>query len=237
MTPIRIAIATSQSDLPAGDKALAAALTRLGFDVHPAIWSRHPPKWDEFDVVVVRSCWDYHLREPEFLGWISCLERDEIVVLNPPNLLRWNLSKLYLAELANSGITIPDTIFPASDQEVDLAEICQSRGWRSAVVKPTVSASAYRTERRCSGLVRGPAMVQQYLEAIESSGEWSLVFLNQEFSHAVIKKPIKGDFRVQVEFGGSVKVAQPSTEILEFAQSVLGHLVLAINLCARGHRG
>jgi len=221
---IGIAIATSENPLPASDQALALALAEHGFDVQPAIWSSTQQDWQAFDAVVVRSCWDYHLRVDEFLEWIALLQRGGIVVVNSPDLIRWNANKVYLGELAAAGIAVPDTVFVESGAELDLTKICASRGWGSAVVKPTVSASAYCTERRSSGLVRGPAMVQQYVGAIETEGEWSLVYINGEFSHAVIKKPQMGDFRVQTNFGGTVQVAQPSKQSLEFAEGVLSRL-------------
>lgn len=210
--------------MPPGDRALATALTEQGFSVQPEIWSRAKPDWRDFDCVVVRSCWDYHLHEREFFEWIAMLERNGVMVLNTPNLLRWNARKTYLAELASSGIAIPDTIFLDSAMEEDLADVCKSREWRTAVVKPIVSASAHRTERKSSGRVRGPAILQQYVAAIETEGEWALVYIDGQFSHAVIKRPCAGDFRVQTEFGGSVVLAQPSAELLQFAESALHRL-------------
>lgn len=221
---IRIAIATSKSPLPASDQALAVALAEEGFDVQPVIWSGAQQDWQVFDAVVVRSCWDYHLRAEEFLEWIALLERSGVAVVNSPALIRWNANKVYLGELAVAGIAMPDTVFVESGMELDLTKVCASRGWGSAVVKPTISASAYCTERRCSGRVRGPAMVQQYIAAIETAGEWSLVYINGKFSHAVIKKPQAGDFRVQFAFGGTVRVAEPYWELLVFAEAVLNRL-------------
>lgn len=219
-----IAIATSKSELPASDQALMIALTEQGFNVHPVIWSDSQQDWGHFDVVVVRSCWDYHLRVEEFLGWIALLERNGTAVVNSPDLIRWNVNKNYLAELTAEGITIPDTIFVEPEVELDLTTVCASRGWPSAVVKPTISASAHRTERRSTGLARGPAMVQEYIAAIETEGEWSLVYIDRKFSHAVIKRPRDGDFRVQNNFGGTIQVLQPSKVLMEFAEAVLGLL-------------
>jgi hypothetical protein len=72
----------------------------------------------------------------------------------PQRSIRWNANKIYLAELAAAGITMPDTIFVEPEMELDLSRVCASRGWPSAVVKPTISATAHCTERRFSGLVR-----------------------------------------------------------------------------------
>lgn len=221
---IRIAIATSKSPLPASDQVLAEALAELGFDVHPVIWSSRQQDWQEFDAVVVRSCWDYHLRVEEFLGWIALLERKGVAVINSPDLIRWNANKIYLAELAVAGIGVPDTVFVEPGTEVDLAKVCATRGWRSAVVKPVISASAHGTERRSSGLVSGPMMIQEYIAAIERAGEWSLVYINGQFSHAVIKEARAGDFRVQAEFGGTVRKAQPPAKTLLLAEAVLSRV-------------
>lgn len=221
---MNIAIATSKTELPRSDQALVASLADQRVRVCPVIWSSTDLDWREFDIVVIRSCWDYHLRCKEFFLWISSLEDQGILVLNPPLLLRWNANKIYLDKLAASGVAIPETLFIEPSIEVDLGQICQSRGWREAVVKPTISASAYRTELRCSGVVRGPAMVQEYIEAIETEGEWSLVYISGEFSHAVLKKPRAGDFRVQTNLGGTVTALQAPREIQAFAETVLKRL-------------
>ena len=67
-------------------------------------------------------------------------------------------------------------------------------------------------------------MVQQYIAAIETEGEWSLVYIQGKFSHAVIKRPRDGDFRVQNNFGGTVQLMQPCKELMEFSEAVLGQL-------------
>jgi glutathione synthase/RimK-type ligase-like ATP-grasp enzyme len=221
---ISIAIATSKSELPASDQALVVALAERGLDARAVIWSDKQQPWREFDAVVVRSCWDYHVRVEEFLRWIAFLERNGVSIFNSPDLIRWNANKIYLAELAAAGIAIPDTVFVEPGMELELTSLCAARNWPSAVVKPTISASAYGTERRTSGLVRGPAMVQQYIAAIETEGEWSLVYFNGDFGHAVIKKPSAGDFRVQADFGGTARVAQPSLQLSVFAEAVLSRL-------------
>lgn len=227
MQVMKIAIATSVKELPASDLALAAALSQRGCDVRPVIWSANTEDWSEFDAIVVRSCWDYHLRVPEFLTWVKllgALERDGVAVLNTVPLIGWNADKTYLAQLRAAGICMPDTVFVSSGEKVDLGHICRSRGWRSAVVKPTISASAYRTERATDGIVDGPVLIQEYMTAIESAGEWSLVYFDHRYSHAVLKRARAGDFRVQSAFGGSVSVMKPPAALLDFSETVLAQL-------------
>jgi hypothetical protein len=166
---VLVALATSQdlAHLPADECALLAALADLGIGATSAIWSSTDTNWLMFGTVVVRSCWDYHLRVDEFDRWIGHLQEQNIQVLNPLGLIRWNLDKRYLQELSRKGIAIPDTIWLAPGEQLDLADACRAQGWQAAVVKPLVSASGYRTERKRDGTVNGPLMIQEYLPAIE----------------------------------------------------------------------
>lgn len=218
---MRIALATSLAELPPSDRALAHALTEHGAEPRSALWHSPHIDWSRFNAVAVRSCWDYHLQPDAFLDWISQLETLGIPIVNPPALIRWNFRKTYLDELARRGVRIPETVWLAPGQSADVAELCRARGWRATVIKPLISASAYRTERRREGTVHGPAMIQEYLDAIEIEGEWSLIYMGGRFSHAVRKRPSRGDFRVQMEFGGAALPAAPDAALLAFAESAL----------------
>jgi glutathione synthase/RimK-type ligase-like ATP-grasp enzyme len=220
----KIALATSMLDLPASDRVLASALSQSGFDVKTVLWSAEEYDWKQFDAVIVRSCWNYHLHLEKFLEWIGGLEKSDLAVFNTPDLIRWNANKLYLSEVSAAGIEIPDTIFLSNEEQADLSSICVSRGWNGAVVKPLVSAGSHMTERRETGLVRGPAIVQEYVESIQSDGEWSLIYFANIFSHAVRKRPNANDFRVQRKFGGTVELIEPTVEMLRFAERVLENL-------------
>jgi len=131
-------------------------------------------------------------------------------------------------ELAAKGVPIPETIFVAPEGDIDLADACASHGWTTAVVKPLISASAWRTERRNSGVICGPALVQEYVAAVENEGEWSLVYFDNRFSHSVIKKPRGGDFRVQRELGGTLQEAPAPDVVIQFADAVLEKLAPTI---------
>jgi len=85
---VRVAFATSQTLLPPSERALADAFRRHGVEVRPLIWSDAGVCWADFDRVVVRSCWDYHLRANEFVEWIDRLEQRGHVLLNTPALIR-----------------------------------------------------------------------------------------------------------------------------------------------------
>jgi glutathione synthase/RimK-type ligase-like ATP-grasp enzyme len=114
----------------------------------------------------------------------------------------------------------------------DVARILEEEGWTRAVVKPAVSGGAWRThlvDRAAASRLpeTDPALgtddilVQQYLPEIESGGEWSLVYIDGAFSHAVRKRPASGDFRVQTELGGTFAAARPDPALVRQADRIL----------------
>ena len=226
--PARIALASYATgrngiDIPPGDRLLRRALLDAGHRASQALWSSPTQNWRAFDAVIIRSCWDYHLRPQAFLDWIASLESARVPVVNAPALVRWNYDKRYLAALATAGIAIPDSVWLAAGESLDLALHCRHQNWPAAVVKPLISASAHRTRIRHRGLARGPALVQQFVPEIQTAGEWSLVFLSGQFSHAVRKLPASGDFRVQMEYGGSAVPGRPPAPAVAFARRALAH--------------
>jgi hypothetical protein len=229
---VTLALATC-AKLPAlndDDRLLIRALAQLGLDAVPAVWDSSAVRWEDFPGVVVRSCWDYHLRLDEFLRWIA---RIEGAVWNPAPLLRWNSHKRYLRDLAARGVPVVPTQWLEAGKPADLARALGDAGWREAVVKPAVSASAHGTWRtslataradqaRLDELLRaGDVMVQPLIPEVAGAGEWSLVFLHGCFSHAVLKRPAVGDYRVQWEFGGSADSAVPPAALVADAARVM----------------
>ncbi len=109
-----ILLATSESipNLTKDDQSLIAPLAKCGIEARPAIWSDPSVNWRQADAVLIRSCWDYHLRLKEFLAWTSALEQAKVRVLNPPPMLRWNTNKIYLRELEQKSVPIVPTLWP-----------------------------------------------------------------------------------------------------------------------------
>ena len=64
-------------------------------------------------------------------------------------------------------------------------------------------------------------MIQPYLKSIETEGETSLLFFGGRFSHAVNKRPVPGDFRIQMQFGGLYQTVTPDAEAMALAEQVL----------------
>ena len=123
----RVALATSQSykALTTDDQALLGPLTAWGISGEPVIWSDQHFPWPSLDAVILRSCWDYHLRLPEFLTWLTYLEEMKVPVWNAPSLQRWNSDKVYLRDLEAKGISIIPTIWPEQGACLDRALACR----------------------------------------------------------------------------------------------------------------
>ena len=233
----RIALATA-AKLPTlndDDRLLIPALAELGVAAVPAVWDAPDVCWDEYrgGAVLVRSCWDYHHRLEEFLAWVTRLERARVPLWNPPAVLRWNSHKSYLRDLAARGVPIVPTRWLARGRQVGLARLLRDEGWSDAVVKPAVSASATDTWRtsavaagadqsRLEDLLRvRDVMVQPFIAEVRDPGEWSIIFFGGRFSHAVLKQPAEGDYRVQWEFGGAAVIKAPPSRLLADAQAVM----------------
>ena len=235
---MQIAFATSSSHptLTADDQLAVSALESRNVRVTPAVWTDRTVAWCEFDLIVVRSTWDYHTRTGEFREWIDRLDALGAPVWNPPALLRWNMEKTYLLALARAGVAVVPMALLSKDAQPDLARVLEERGWYDAVVKPVISATAYRTWRVSRAtlantqseldelLDNSDAMVQPFLPAIQTEGEWSLMFFDGAFSHAVRKRPRSGDFRVQTEFGGRASPERAPKSVLSAAHRVLAKI-------------
>lgn len=229
---MRVALATYSKlpELNDDDRLLIQALAERGVDAVPAVWDSASVHWEDFQGVLVRSCWDYHLRLDEFLRWIA---RIEAAVWNPAPVLRWNSHKRYLRDLAARNVPVVATRWLERGDAVDLAQLLQTAGWGEAVVKPAVSASAHGTWRTSLAAARadqprleqilqgGDVLVQAFMPEVRDAGEWSLLFFAGRFSHAVLKRPGAGDYRVQWEFGGSADACTPTRELIADAARAL----------------
>ncbi len=214
--------------LPDGERELLAALRALGVDAEPAVWDDPNVGWGRYGAVVVRATWDYHKKVEAFRAWIDRVEASGAALWNPAGVLRANMDKRYLRRLETAGVKTVPTAWVERAAPRSLNEILAERGWDEAVIKPVVSASAYltrRVTRRAPGaqaaldaaLAQSDAMVQPFLPEIVEEGEWSFIFLDGEFSHAVLKAPACGDFRVQAEHGGRALRRDPPDGLLDQA--------------------
>lgn len=235
-------LTTAEVGISEDDALLVEPLRGRGIDVVPLVWDAEPPASPPAGIVV-RSCWDYHRKQAAFLRWLEQAERTRVPVWNRPSVLRWNLDKRYLRELAARGVTIPRTVFVAPGEATTLPRILAEHSFTEVVIKPAVSLSADRTWRSDPSqaeahqqafaeiVADGAALVQAFVPEVLQDGELSLMFFDRKFSHAVRKRPAAGDFRVQVDHGGSREPATPPAWVVERAAACLAmvpaHLLYA----------
>jgi len=223
-------------DISDSDRLVQRALEARGATVEARAWNALGADWDGFDAIVLRSNWDYHFEPDAFLGWLDRLERARARVWNPPALVRWNLTKAYLLDLARAGVPTVATVILEDESRAGLEAVMAARGWSRVVMKPVISASAHDTRLVSaatmdeavaalrSGAIRRPVLVQPFVEEIQSRGEWSLVFIETEMTHAVLKRPAAGEFRVQPRLGGTVETPEPPDGVWAVAQAALAAL-------------
>lgn len=231
----RIALATYERapDLAPDDQALLPELERLGIEGVAAVWSEDAVDWTSFHAVIVRSCWDYHLRIGEFRAWLDRLESSGTLVLNSPSLIRWNADKRYLLDLTRRGVTTVPTMVVSSKRGDDVPHVAEAEGWERVVVKPAISASGYETyalatpfDDASRALIArvtsaGDTLVQPFVPEIPRDGEYSFTFIDGVFSHATIKRAAGHEFRVQTEHGGSVSPVTPPAALVEQASHTM----------------
>jgi hypothetical protein len=228
----RVALVTCGElpDLDPDDRLVLTPLAGLGIDVTPAVWDDPAVDWSAFDLVVLRSPWDYAPRRTEFLDWAGRVPR----LVNPAEVVRWNTDKRYLLGLREAGAPVVPTAFvepgddwePATDGEI--------------VIKPTVGAGSVDTGRydladdghralaqahvRRLQAVGRPVMVQPYLDAVDSYGETSLLWIGGRYSHAIRKGPlltgpdegVEGLYREE-----DIAAREPSTAEREVAEKIV----------------
>ncbi|WP_460831557.1 ATP-grasp domain-containing protein [Lysobacter humi (ex Lee et al. 2017)] len=209
---------------------LRVALAADGIDAVPTPWTAHVDDAEGlrgYALVLPLLAWGYHADPARWQRACRSWAEAALPVANPPRVLGWNSDKRYLERLAARGIAIPPTTWTDAVTQDQVDAAFNATGATQLIVKPTISAGAWKTLRLSRGeaLVDAPigaAMIQPYLATIEQAGETSLLFFGGRLSHVVVKRPVAGDFRIQVQFGGTYTLLDaPPAGALELAERTL----------------
>jgi hypothetical protein len=216
-------------ELSEDGKRVAAGLEARGWRVGPVHWADETVDWREYDAALFRSCWDYHTDPDRFFALLDELEGSEVAVRNPIPVVRWNVHKSYLADLAAAGAPVPATAVIERGSDRTLEAVLADHGIDEAVVKPAIGTSSsgvWRTtvadapgdeERFRSMVADGDVVVQAFAPEIDD-GERSIVFFGGEFSHAW--NSLTADD--PTDFDGIDADYEPPVEIREAARDALG---------------
>ncbi|HXV41256.1 MAG TPA: hypothetical protein VD701_09865 [Steroidobacteraceae bacterium] len=218
----RVAFLTlaERGDFVIDDDLAIAPLAERGIEVETIPWNEPDADWARYALVVVRSTWDYQHHAGEF---VATLEQIESVtrLCNSAAIARWNMRKTYLRELAGKGVPTVPTIWRDGLARGGLLTLFDELGSDEAVIKPVMSGNAegaWRVDRQrakdLAGVIEAyfhgrPLMMQAFEQAIVSEGEFSLIYMGGAYSHAILKVPKAGDFRVQEEHGSDVRSVTP----------------------------
>lgn len=185
----------------------AAALTAAGLIVEQREWT-DPGDLSGYDLVLPLFAWGYQRDVAAWYALLDRLEAETVPVVNPVPVLRWNSDKAYLAQLDAKGVAVVPTVEVVSLDDASLAEARAALGADEVVIKPAISGGADGTHRIAPGApipddaLGQRRLVQPLMAGILTDGEYSLFFFGGKFSHAIVKRPASGDFRVQEQFGG-----------------------------------
>lgn len=212
--------------------ALSPALANVGARLDLQVWD-DPHLMDRVRApnvacVVIGTPWDYAGQVQHFLDTLDALARVR-PVLNAPDLVRWNAKKTYLADLEARGISTIPTLFVDRVDPPAVAQAFAHFGCTRLVAKPVIGAGAHRQVLLHHGQALphpdlcppAGALLQPYLPSIEQDGELSLIFVGRTFSHALQKRPQKGDYRVQSMYGGWETPTEPSPQAIALATRAL----------------
>lgn len=221
---LALATCTALADLDPDDRHVIAPLAARGIEAVARAWDDPAVDWAGYDLVVLRSTWNYPERRDEFVDWARSVPR----LVNPADVIAWNTDKRYLGRL-----DVP--VVPTAYVEPGQAFRPPSGDY---VVKPTISVGSRDTGRytdadgdRAQALVDRlhaagrTAMIQPYLDAVDTYGETALLYFAGRFSHAVRKGPMLDGPDARVE--GLYKDEQISPRIPTAAERAVGDKVVA----------
>ncbi|QIL38454.1 hypothetical protein G7074_03675 [Pedobacter sp. HDW13] len=215
------------------DDKLLNFLKEKGLHIEKVIWNDPEINWQDYNLAILKSPWDYFDLITDFYHWLEKLAHLNVRLLNPIGLVKWNSNKLYLQEIEAAGLKITPSTFIHKQESVKLNDFFGKFGVDKLIVKPCVSGGAKNTFKVTADnvdvvnqklnelLQEEDFIVQPFLPEILENGEWSFIFFNGVYSHSLIKQAKPGDFRVQPAHGGSVHPQSPDKNQIAIAQQYI----------------
>lgn len=220
--------------------ALRPALAARGLELIEIDWRAPLEEFADLGCVLLGTAWDYQDCAAEFLARLDALAARGIRVCNPPEVVRWNIDKGYLAELAGRGAATVPTLWHEDAGRAEIEAALAHFGADRVVVKRRVGAGGEGqhsftrdTLPEADWRMDRPAMIQPFLPAIIEEGEFTFVFVDGRFSHGVNKRAAVGEYRIQSIFGGREASYDPAPADRATAEAVMTALPFTDLLYAR----
>ncbi len=212
------------------DVPLVEELEMRGVEVHTPAWTADVD-WNAFDATVIRTTWDYHTRAQEYLDWARSVPR----LFNSFPVIEWNINKSYLRDLESCGVPIAPTVWIQVGEHKRVSEALGQLQTTTGFIKPLVGACASDTFRFNDNEIEQAQsflddrsdqemMIQPYLRSVESEGELSAIYVEGELTHGVQKIPVKGDYRVQDDFGAEDQPYAFTQQEIESMAEIFNHV-------------
>jgi glutathione synthase/RimK-type ligase-like ATP-grasp enzyme len=231
---MKIALLTCQKlpNLLETENQLIPELAKHNILAKAVIWDDQTINWKDFDLLIFRNTWDYYEKQIEFDAWLEKIKKLKIRTLNSIEIIYQNKHKFYLKEFQKDGFKIVPTIFIEKTSHLNIRKVIPTH-WKKAVIKPAYSAGSYQTQvfelseidsinnQYLSIASEKELLLQEFMPEIQTLGETSFIFFNKKFSHAVNKKPVDGEFRIQVQFGGKYELVEPEQVLIDKAQKIV----------------
>lgn len=200
------------------ENGISGVFRQAGIEINISIWDE--TDWTLHPNILIRTPWDYPLKTHLFMDKLCLATKQGMNVIHSERIVRWNIDKSYLAQLAKAGQKVVPTYVEDGFNPESLAKYFKQ--YPTLVLKPRIGAGGRDTFKisladdvsKVSVLLGSSVLVQPFVPEIETVGEYSFIFFGEEFSHAVLKKARPGEFRVQDGYGGTVEAYSPAkTEI------------------------
>ena len=225
MLPLLYLTDAANRELIPDERGIADAFRAEGVEIDARVWNE--ADWSGHRNILVRTPWDYALDPGLFLEKISAASAAGASVIHPEKIIRWNIDKRYLVELSEAGRTVVPTRIESRFSPACLPAYFSEYG--PLVLKPRVGAGGRDTfkvfpgedQARLAPLAGKQVLVQPFVPEIETEGEYSFIFFDETFSHAILKKAKAGEFRVQDDHGGTVHPYAPAPAEIAEAERIL----------------
>ncbi len=217
------------------DELLIEPLKKFEWHAETISWKTKNVDWREYDCVIVRSTWDYQNYVDEFIKKLELID-SQTHLENNIEIIKWNMDKNYLRDLEKKDVKIIPSLWRKSFNDAEANDFFDKLNSDEIIIKPTVSANADNTFWLNKSNINSQLsilhsqfnnrsfVVQPFMKNIITEGEYSLFYFGGKYSHTILKKPKKNDFRVQEEHGGILKLVEPNEEMKNKAEDVLNKL-------------
>ncbi|MDO4641939.1 MAG: glutathione synthetase [Neisseria sp.] len=231
--PVTLTTCNEWPQLPQGLHNLAAQLNARKIPTRAIPWQQCPAE----GLILPLCAWDYTASPQQFLAWLQTCQAAGSTLLNPPEIIRWNMQKSYLADLAERGADVIPTVCLSGAQCLSenfaesLKQTLAQHQWSNAVIKPLIGQSGNGVSRltpqtlpETNASYRYGAVIQPFIKEVAETGERSLIFFNGTFSHAIIRQPAAGEWRANSRYGVRILSWQAPSPLINQAAEVLSLL-------------